>query len=148
MIENYNVAHPCALFDKHKQNCYIKNLLAVSERIALQIQSKIWWLNFNADQKIRVKGLNGAGKTHALYSSPAFTVTFGNVTTYSIIPLPASLAYSLELHLFLLYVKYFDFSYFICGKNCNDITFRFVNSKYSHNDFKDLCSISLLLLNS
>lgn len=55
--ENYNVAHSCALFDKHKDNCYIKNLLAVSERIAVQIQSKIWWLNFNADQKIRVKGL-------------------------------------------------------------------------------------------
>jgi hypothetical protein len=84
------VAHSCALFDKHKDICYIKNLLALSERIAVQIQSKIWWLNFNANQKIRVKGLYGAGKTYALYSSPAFTITFENVITYSIIPLQAS----------------------------------------------------------
>jgi len=28
--------------------------------------------------------------THALYSSPAFTVTFGNVATYSIMPEPAA----------------------------------------------------------
>jgi len=142
------VAHSCALFDKHKDICYIKNLLALSERIAVQIQSKIWWLNFNANQKIRVKGPYGAGKTYALYSSPVFTVTFGNVITYSIIPLQASLADSLELHLFLMYVKYFHFCYFICGKNCNDISFRFVNSKYNHNDFKGVCSISWLLLNS
>ena len=26
------------------------------------------------------------GNTHALHSSPAFTITFGNVATYSIIP--------------------------------------------------------------
>src|ERR671910_1124081 len=37
------------------------------------------------------------GNTHASYCPPAFTVTFGNVATYSIIPTPAAVSESRNL---------------------------------------------------